>query len=97
MRAPRDAAGRAFLGDAVPEDHLVRKIDTALDLSWLRSELTPHYSSIRRPSIDPEGTLQHATKIARELTRGGEPTNAAIVAVEGGQHLFEVTLDEQGD
>jgi hypothetical protein len=27
------------LGDAVPEDHLVRKIDAALDLSWLRSEL----------------------------------------------------------
>src|ERR1700704_1185884 len=42
------------LGDAVPDDHLVRKIDTALDLSWLRSELTPHYSSIGRPSIDPE-------------------------------------------
>jgi hypothetical protein len=30
------------LGDAVPEDHLVRKINAALDLSWLRSELTPH-------------------------------------------------------
>jgi hypothetical protein len=29
------------LGDAVPEDHLVRKIDAALDLSWLRSELAP--------------------------------------------------------
>jgi transposase len=42
------------LGDAVPEDHLVRKIDTALDLSWLRSELAPHYSSTGRPSIDPE-------------------------------------------
>jgi transposase len=42
------------LGDAVPEDHLVRKIDAALDLSWLRSELAPHYSSIGRPSIDPE-------------------------------------------
>ena len=27
------------LGEAVPEDHLVRKIDAALDLSWLRSEL----------------------------------------------------------
>jgi hypothetical protein len=27
------------LGDAVPEDHLVRKIDAALDLSWVRSEL----------------------------------------------------------
>jgi hypothetical protein len=42
------------LGNAVPEDHMVRKIDAALDLSWLRSELTPHYSSIGRPSIDPE-------------------------------------------
>src|SRR6202790_5111651 len=42
------------LGDAVPEDHLVRKIDTALDLSWLRSELASHYSSMGRPSIDPE-------------------------------------------
>ena len=42
------------LGDAVPEDHMVRKIDTALDLSWLRSELAPHYSSLGRPSIDPE-------------------------------------------
>src|SRR4051812_38000556 len=42
------------LGDAVPEDHLVRKIDSALDLSWLRSDLAPHYSSMGRPSIDPE-------------------------------------------
>jgi transposase len=42
------------LGDAVPEDHLVRRIDTALDLTWLRSELAPHYSSMGRPSIDPE-------------------------------------------
>jgi transposase len=42
------------LGEAIPEDHLVRKIDAALDLSWLRSELAPHYSSMGRPSIDPE-------------------------------------------
>jgi hypothetical protein len=43
------------LGDAVPEDHLVRKIDTALDLSWLRSALAPHYSSIDRPGTnDPD-------------------------------------------
>jgi hypothetical protein len=42
------------LSDAVPEDHLVRKIDAALDLSWLRSELAPHYSSMGRPSIDPD-------------------------------------------
>src|SRR5215204_3921659 len=42
------------LEDAVPEDHLVRKIDTPLDLSWLRSELAPHHSFMGRPSIDPE-------------------------------------------
>jgi Transposase domain (DUF772) len=37
-----------------PKITLVRKIDAALDLSWLRSELAAHYSSIGRPSIDPE-------------------------------------------
>ena len=42
------------LGDAVPEDHLVRKIDAALDLFWLRSELAPHYSSMGQP-IDRSG------------------------------------------
>src|ERR1700730_18624870 len=42
------------LNHAVPEDHLVRKIDAVLDLSWLRSELAPHYSFMGRPSIDPE-------------------------------------------
>jgi hypothetical protein len=46
---------------------------------------------------DASLAMQHATKIARELARGGEPTNAAIVVVEGGQHLFEVPLGEQGD
>jgi hypothetical protein len=40
------ALGRGAGGDAVPEDHLARKIDAALDLSWLRIELAPHYSSM---------------------------------------------------
>ena len=29
------------LAEAVPQDHLVRKIDAALDLSWLLGELAP--------------------------------------------------------
>ena len=46
---------------------------------------------------DASLALQHATEITRELARGGEPANAAIVVVEGGQHLFEVPLAKQGD
>jgi hypothetical protein len=46
---------------------------------------------------DASLAMQHATKIARELARGGEPTNAAIVVVEGGRNLFEVPLDDLGD
>ena len=38
------------LGDVVPDDHMVRKIDSTLDLAWLRRELAPHYSSMGRPS-----------------------------------------------
>lgn len=43
-----------ILATQFPEDHLVRKIDAALDLSWLRGELAPHCSFMGRPSIDPE-------------------------------------------
>ena len=42
------------LEDRVPADHLLRKIDRFLDLSSLRQELAPFYSTIGRPSIDPE-------------------------------------------
>ena len=42
------------LDDAVPQDHLVRKIAAVLDLSWVHSELAPFYSKMGRPSIDPE-------------------------------------------
>ena len=38
----------------VPPDHLVRRIDAVLDLSWVHGELAPFYSHTGRPSIDPE-------------------------------------------
>jgi transposase len=41
------------LDDAVPDDHLVRKIGAVLDLSWVHAELAPYYSELGRPSIDP--------------------------------------------
>ena len=42
------------LGDAVPEDHLVRRIDTALDLSWVRGELAPWSTVDRSGTDDPD-------------------------------------------
>ena len=42
------------LEDRIPADHLLRKIDVVLDLSWLRAELAPYYSHTGCPSIDPE-------------------------------------------
>ena len=42
------------LEDVVPADHLLRRIDDVLDLSWLRAALTPYYSHTGRPSVDPE-------------------------------------------
>jgi len=38
----------------VPEDHLLRRIDRFLDFEPLRQHLAPFYSSIGRPSVDPE-------------------------------------------
>src|SRR5665647_27769 len=41
------------LDEAVPDDHLVRKIDAVLDLTWVHAELAPHYPTLGRPSVDP--------------------------------------------
>jgi transposase len=50
--------GRLFydfnLEDMVPADHLLRRMDEVLDLSWLRAELKPHYSHLGSPSVCPE-------------------------------------------
>ncbi len=42
------------LDDHVPADHLLRRIDRFLDLEQVRTKLKPFYSTIGRPSIDPE-------------------------------------------
>ena len=38
----------------LPGDHLLRSIGRFVDLSELRRELAPFYSTLGRPSIDPE-------------------------------------------
>ena len=38
----------------VPTDHLLRSIDRFVDLQEIRQDLAPFYSTIGRPSIDPE-------------------------------------------
>lgn len=42
------------LEERVPNDHLLRRLDAVLDLTWLRAELAPFYSHTGRPSVDPE-------------------------------------------
>lgn len=42
------------LEDRIPSNHLLRRMDAVLDLSWLRAELLPFYSHTGCPSIDPE-------------------------------------------
>src|ERR1700741_370140 len=39
------------LDKVVPPDHLVRQIDSVLDLDWVHRELEPYYSHTGRPSI----------------------------------------------
>jgi transposase len=42
------------LDEHVPADHLLRRIGRFLDLERVRSALKPFYSSVGRPSVDPE-------------------------------------------
>ena len=66
VRADRDgmqvAAPQLFydfcLDDYVPGDHLLRRIDRLFDLENVRGETRPFYSTIGRPSIDPDLMLR---------------------------------------
>src|SRR5436190_9657594 len=54
-RVRQDALFYEFsLEDHVPEGRLLRSIDRFVELHGLRQELAPFYSTIGRPSIDPE-------------------------------------------
>jgi len=47
------------LGDLIPEDHILKRVDRVLDLSWLREEVADLYCSDNgRPGIDPEAAVR---------------------------------------
>jgi transposase len=52
------AAAREDLEALVPPEHLLRRVDRALDLAGVRGELAACYSRIGRPSVDPEVLLR---------------------------------------
>jgi transposase len=47
------------LRDLVPDDHILKRVDRVLDLSWLQKEVSDSYCSNNgRPSVDPEAALR---------------------------------------
>jgi transposase len=47
------------LRDLVPDEHVLARVDTVLDLSWLHEEVTEVYASgVGRPAIDPEAAVR---------------------------------------
>ena len=62
MMGRQDAQEELFYGfrleDHVPEDHLLRKLDSVLNFDRVRSALADRYSQTSRPSIHPELMLR---------------------------------------
>lgn len=47
------------LGDLIPDDHILKRVDKVLDLSWLRDEVHDCYDeNMGRPGIDPEAAVR---------------------------------------
>lgn len=47
------------LGALIPDDHILKRVDRVLDLSWLHEEVRARYCQDNgRPSIDPESALR---------------------------------------
>src|SRR5215831_18799929 len=67
------------LDKVVPPDHLVRQIDSVIDLSWVHQELAPYYSDTGRPSIDPVLMIQMGTVAAVKA----DPVVAIAMFIKG--------------
>ena len=47
------------LSDYIPDDHILKRVQAVLDLSWLAEEVKGLYAeAIRRPCIDPERAVR---------------------------------------
>ncbi len=58
-RGQEDLFVAAPLSSLIPDDHILKRVDKILDLSWLRHEVAEDYSATDgRPSIDPESALR---------------------------------------
>lgn len=53
------------LSELVPEDHLVRKMEEAVDFSFIYEKVAPLYSSKGRPSINPAALIQNGSDSIR--------------------------------
>jgi len=87
-RWQEDLLVAAPLRDLVPDDHILKRVDRVLDLSWLRDQVRDCYDEQQgRPSIDPEAAVRlmraalfhgitEERKLMREgLQRGGRPAD----------------------
>ncbi len=49
----RDQIEMITIDQLVPQDHLVRKLESAIDFSFIYPLAEPLYSTLGRPSVDP--------------------------------------------
>ena len=59
------------LRDLIPDDHILKRVDVVLDLSWLRDEVRGLYNErTGRPGIDPEAAVRQTNaKFERRFKR----------------------------
>ncbi len=95
MMGRQDEPGQLFyrvnVDRHIPADHLLRRIEAALDLREIRGVLAPYYAGIGRPSL----TDRHVERLQDELGAkmiGHGPAHDATA--EGIQHDGQV--DEAG-
>ena len=65
------------LAEVMPSDHLLRRIDAVLDLSWVRRELAPFYSHTGCPSVDSDAF----DRLLRAFTRSLRVTSIRFTSI----------------
>ncbi|MBL1437485.1 MAG: hypothetical protein COB08_014945 [Rhodobacteraceae bacterium] len=76
MLGLKQEAQRAFfydfsIEDHVPLDHVLRAIDSIIDLSGVRQHLSGFYSNTDHPSVDPELMIIAGRTLPRQCPERG--------------------------
>jgi hypothetical protein len=96
MQGKKEFEGRLFCDidpmEVIGEDHLLVRLDNALDLGWIRQATKDYYSHTGRPSVDPVALVKMMCYQRHRRQPNGRERLEGVNATEGEPQASSIIL-----